>query len=390
MAKADPTNALLESLDREPEKWQRTVGVPLFKSHERTFPDGTVIKVTDGDIPGIAKRINDTIESTGRLPTFTLGHRNFGPGDEKKQPDLLGFHRNFRAEPVTRGGKTFLALVADEYAATDRASQHDVYRKFPFRSAEYSSKGGFAGAAALIQPPALDLGTVYHYAADNVRVYQTEPIPMADEAAPAPAAPAQPAAAAPAPGAEQWTAEDTAAYEIFKKYMLKFQAESAPAAPAAPAEKPAPGEPADPPADKPGDDDMDTKKYQAIDETVLALKQQVAQLEADKVDGNCRRLLDPIKSYFQFDYDRELGLMKTYADDKQRAAHVQYIADNYTKLPSTGMIQTYQGAVKPQGAPGAPVAIDPMQLTTEQHEKIKKYAADNGCTYGDAMAVVCK
>jgi hypothetical protein len=130
---ADSTNELLQSLDREPDKWQRTAEVVLFKAHKRTFPDGTVIEVTDKDLPNIANRINDTIKNTGRLPTFTLGHRKFGVVDEASQPDLLGFNKNFQAKTVERNGQRFTALVADEYAAKDRASKYDLYRRYPFR-----------------------------------------------------------------------------------------------------------------------------------------------------------------------------------------------------------------------------------------------------------------
>lgn len=173
----DPTNALLESLDREPEKWQRTNGVVLFKAHRRAFPDGTIHDVTDHDLPRIARAANETIEASGRLSPLTLGHRNFGPGDESLQPDLLGFHKNFRTKNVTRNGETFLAVVADEFAAKDRATKYDLYRRYPFRSVEYSNGRGIAGVAALLQPPALDLGTVYHYS-DDYRTYQGVPMTM--------------------------------------------------------------------------------------------------------------------------------------------------------------------------------------------------------------------
>jgi len=389
MAKPD----LLKSLDAEPGKWKKTGEVILFRAHERKFPDGTTIKVTDDELSFEANRANESIRK-GRMPTFTLGHRLFGNIDETKQPTLGGFYKNFQCKKVSVNGESFLAVVGDEYAAKDIALKHDVYRKMPFRSVEYSKSGGIAGVAALQQPPALDLGTVYDYSDGTPAYsYQTDPIPMNDN----PPAAAPPAAqpAAPAPGAEQWTAEDAAAYEIFKKYMLKFQAESGggpAAAPPAPAAAPSDDDkPAEKPADKPGDDDMDNKPYQSvIDAKILEQQQEIAALKARNVETDCRRLLDPIKPYFQFDYDRELALMKTYADDASRAAHVDYIAANHTKLPTGGMIQTYQGAVKPQGAPGGANVIDPMMITPEQHEKIKKYAADHAVTYGDAMAVVCK
>jgi hypothetical protein len=383
----DPTNELMRSLaDRS--KWELTSGVPLFKAHVRDVPNEAPIVVRDEDLPEIANRINATIKETGRLPTFTLGHRKFGPVDEKTQPDLLGFHTNFRAAPVTRDGKTFLALVADEYAAKDKASEHDLYRKFPFRSAEYHPAAGYKGAAALQQPPWLDLGTVYHYA-DSTALYQTDPIPMNDTAEPVDAKGTAPNPAAETGGA--WTPDDDAAYAMFCKYAMKYESEkSQQNMAAAGATNAAMPKPAAPPKEP------EMSKYQAtgdaaVNATVLELQAKVAALEAERTRSTCEKLLSPLVPYFKFDQAREVAMMMTYQSDADRANHAKYIADNYTKLPTGGMIGIYQGEVRPQGLPaGGKPDLDPMLITPELHTKIKAYAAANACSYGEATTAVTK
>ena len=116
MATAEATNELLYSLDHDPIRWKRTDGVPVFRPHERKIGDQT-IKVTAADLGKIAEKANNDIAESGKLPTFTLGHRKFGAVDESEQPELLGFYKNFRVTEITRNGQKFPALVADEYAA---------------------------------------------------------------------------------------------------------------------------------------------------------------------------------------------------------------------------------------------------------------------------------
>lgn len=366
---SDPTNALMKAMD-DPNKWKVTTGVPLFKAHRREFPNGEPVVVSDADLPGIAKKINETIRETGRLPTFTLGHRKFGPVDESTQPELLGFHRNFRAEPVTRYGKTFLALVADEYVPKDKAAAHELYRKYPFRSAEYHPKMGYAGAAALQQPPWLDLGTVYEYGADNPHLtYQTEAIPM-DPNAQAPAANGQngPDSDDVDPGMfEAWM-------KCYRKYAASMGGTNA-AMPAAAGEKPV------------------SYQQTAVDQTVAELQAKVKQYETALATEASKRLLDPIKSAYRFDYGRELNAMIAYQSEADRVAHVKYITENYAPLPTGGMIRVYQGDVKPAGATnpdtnGGPMEIDPHKPTAD-HQKILTYMrAHPGMDWDTAAAKV--
>jgi len=169
---ADPTMDLIRSLDN-PAKWLMQT-VVAFVPHEITHPakrlaDGTTlpperIKVTEDQLRQDADRANARAAATGRLDTLTIGHRKFDPGfPETQQPPLVGFCRNYRVQWIEREKGRFLALVYDEYAAKDKAQQYDLYRQFPFRSAEYHPTVGMQGVAALVRPPALDMGTTYVY-----------------------------------------------------------------------------------------------------------------------------------------------------------------------------------------------------------------------------------
>lgn len=334
---ADPTNNLIWSLDNEPDKWKRTSGVAVFRAHELEFlmPDGKreLRKVTDKDLEKIANDANETIKQSGKVPTFTLGHRQFGKVDESKQPELIGFHVNFRAEDVTRNGETFKALVADECAAVDKAKQHEIYRKFPFRSGEYHPALGFTGVAALQQEPRLSLGTNYQYATGVIPVcYQSEAIPMND----------QTAGQAAQPGGE---AVDPEQYAAWMKCMQQYMATANAAKPAAAA--PASAAPAAPAAPRPAGYQAD--QGNAVDAKVAELQNKIADLQKKNVESTCKQLLQPITQAYQFDHGRELAIMTAYQTDAERIAHVEYITKNYAKLPGGEMISLYQGAVRPQG-----------------------------------------
>ena len=170
----DPTMALIRSMD-DPSKWQRTTVVAFLPHHvthpARQLADGTsvpaqTIEVSESQLQSEVDRANLRAARTGRLDPVTIGHRNFDPGfPETKQPPLVGFARNYRVQRMARPEGSLLAIVYDEYAAKDKVAQYDLYRQFPFRSAEYSPAVGLAGVAALLRPPALNMGTTYLYEA---------------------------------------------------------------------------------------------------------------------------------------------------------------------------------------------------------------------------------
>lgn len=349
----DPTMSLLHSLRTDRAKWVKT-RLAAFVPHERTVTerrgaDGSVtrpaatIKVTEADLRDEADRANERTRDTGRLDTLTIGHRKFDPdARETDQPPLAGFCLDYAVEWVEREGGRFLALTYDEYAARDRAAEYDLYRQYPFRSAEYHPDLGITGVAALVRPPALNMGTVY--------VYSAEPVPMD-------------------PTAETTPAADPDGYETFCRNMQRYTAEQAAATTQAPAD-PAATETF---AAKPG---AKTTQVPAVPVTyaadLAALRKQVddekAARLADKkaaVEQQARGMLDAIKDARKFDYDRELGVMVTYAADADRTAHVTYMLDTYERLttdPALNRIRTAPppGAKQP-AAPATPAGLTPLQ-----------------------------
>lgn len=349
---------LIHSMDTDPSKWVVNT-VVAFVPHERAFPetkllDGTpvpakTIKVSEAQLRAEADKANARIRTTGRLDTLTIGHRNFDPGfKETDQPPLVGFCRNYRAQWVEREGGKFLALVYDEYAARDRAGEHDLYRQYPFRSAEYHPGLGIAGVAALVRPPALDMGTTYIY-----------------EARPMPEAAMGPTNAAP-PGDDQWTDEDAKTYAAFCKMMKKYTTDKGVVNYAAPV-APTPAAPVIP------------ASYAA---DLAALRQKLEASEAARVQAECRAMLDPFRTSLKFDYDRELAALQACPTPEGRVAHVKYMADFYQVLPTGGMVQVYAGPVVPAGNPGPAAAPSNYQAV------LSHMNARPGTTYDQAEAAV--
>ena len=357
----DPTNDVIRDLDN-PLKYFRVEGVPVCLPHRRVFKnaDGseTVIEVKDDDLPKIAADANRA-DKSGRLQPFTLGHRMHGQVDETKQPPLLGFHRHFRVARYMRDWKWVRAVVADEYCANDLKTEFNVYRKYPYRSMEITPSKTIVGVAALLQPPALDMGTVLVYSSDisgaaKTHLYTMEPISMNPDAMP--------------------TVDDND--PEFQKFMQYFSA----------AMKKYGGAMGATNANMPAmtDNPQGYSANDPIHAKVIELEKQVKIAQDRETDANCRRLLDPIKDYSKFDYGYELGLMKTLPNDEARAARVEYIMNYHQALPTGKMIPVAYSA-KPQGMPSPVSTIDPMTITPEQHAKVKKYAADNGVTYAVAL-----
>lgn len=353
---------LIRSLD-DPEKWVRQT-VIAFVPHEITHPerklsDGTTvpaqkIKVTEGQLRQDAERANERAATTGRLDTLTIGHRKFDPNfPEKDQPPLVGFCRNYRVQWIEREKGRFLGLVYDEYAARDKAAQYDLYRQFPFRSSEYHPTFGIAGVAALVRPPALDMGTTYIYAADS-----TPQEPHVDE---------------------------TQAYAQFAKFMKKYEDEKAAAAASdADAKKKADEEeakkkatPASPPPPAPYQSPADVATYAA---TLAELRQRLDAETAARVQAECRAMLDPLKPLIKFQYEKELGVLAAAKDSAARAEHVKYMAENYLPLPSAGgFVHVYEGAAPPASPNAAPA----------NHEAVLTYVrAHPGMSYEAAAAAV--
>lgn len=127
----------------------------------------------------------------------------------------------------------------------------------------------------------------------------------------------------------------------------------------------------------------------AVEPRVIELEARIQALQNENKQVSCRRLLDPIRDYCRFDYDRELSLLMKYQTADEQAGHVNYILEHYEKLPTGPMIPIAYSA-KPQGMVNARSEIDPMQITVEQHTKIKAYAAEHNVSYAEATVAVIK
>lgn len=370
----DATNALLWSMQNEPDKWHVQRGVPVFKSHTRDFPeqkltDGTTVPaerivVTDDDLPRIARDANDRIARTGELPPLCKGHRSFDPKfPEHNQPELSGFPLNYRVEKQIRDGAEFDAIVCDEYVPVDKKA---IYRSHPYRSAEYHPTLGIMGVAALVRPPHLNLGTTYVYGsrvfgrANGVISYAMGAV-MADEFNPTAAA----------TGIDDpSTAVDEAEYAKFKLMMDKYNAEmgGGAATPAMPATYAA--------------------NLLPIQTQLAAMKQQLANAEAGRVKAEAGQMLDQAKDVIHFDYARELANLVRMPDEASRTAHVGYMLQVYEKKPVGGMIRTYQG---PTAAPGATPDPNDLSVAPKNYSAAIDHMRRNpGMTYQAAEAAVAK
>jgi hypothetical protein len=160
----DPTMDLIRSLD-DPTQFRRVDRVAVFKPHRRVCPDGTVIDVTDADLPEIASNVNRTYELDGELVRLVIGHRQQAPGfPEPLQPLVVGYARNYRAELVERPGGQALRLTHTEYV---RREHENEAGKYPGRSPEYDPVSKTITAVALLtRDPFLTLGTVAYEAGD--------------------------------------------------------------------------------------------------------------------------------------------------------------------------------------------------------------------------------
>lgn len=360
---ADPTMDLIRSLD-DAAKWVHQT-VVAFVPHEITHSarkqlDGSTvpaqkIKVTENQLRQDAERANERVRKTGRLDTLTIGHRKSDPDfPETQQPPLVGFCRNFRVQWIEREGGRFLGMVYDEYAARDKAALHDLYRQYPFRSAEYHPSVGILGVAALVRPPALDMGTTYVYQANT-----EEPPPVNPQ--------------------EFKT--------MFAECMKTYQADAATAA-ADEAKKKADEEARTkaatsppPPALSPPPPPAEVASYAA---TVADLRKRLDDETAARVKAESTAMLDPLKDLLKFDYARELGTLVGCANADARAAHVKYMAENYMPLPTaSGRVTVLAGPAPTSGSDG-----DPTKAPAKHDQVMNYMRANPGVSYEQAESKI--
>lgn len=359
MTADDPTMALIRSLD-DPRKFVRKDHVAVFKPHvrKRNLPDGKTqeINVSDEDLPEIAARINAAYEEDGELVKLTVGHRNMTDEDfpEELQPPVVGYAKNYRAEVVDRpGGKKALRLTHTEYIdRRNPLAPKILANQWPERSPDYNTKSKtIRGVALLARDPHLSSGTVA-YQADAV-TYEGEA--MADEMAMG--------------QNSDWGPDDDAAYAKHCKYHAKYMAENPPdVGPATPVA-------ADPlVAATTHAGEIQTYQADAVGSRVKAIEQQLAEERKARLDerkarvkAECERLLDPLKPARKFNYARELNTLVAYQSDDDRAAHVQYMLDNYEQLetdPGVGMVRIAP-TQSSKGTPTAAVSAESILGTTD-------------------------
>jgi hypothetical protein len=348
-AVADPTMDLIRSLDN-PERFRRVEHVAIFKPHRRQFPDGTVVEVTDADLPTIAANVNRAYEQDGELVRLVIGHRKQAPNaDETTQPCVVGYAKGLKAELVERPGGKVLRLTQTEYI---RREYEDEAKRHPGRSPEYDPDAKTITAVALLtRDPALALGTVGY--TGSGRAYQMGVEMAADSDT-----------------KTGDTDEDAKFYAAFKKYMKKYQEECA-------AEK---------------KDDPKPLDYQK-DAAFLAVQAEVAKVKAEQeadrkalVKERSGRMLDQVKDTVKFDYAKELGRLEGLADDKARGEHVQYMLAHYEKLPTgQSFLPVIPGAVTP---PGGDDKNDPTKAPAGYDRVMQYMRSHPGVSYQAAEAAV--
>ncbi len=158
----------------DPRRWIVKLGVPLFKSHQRTDPaTGKLISVDLPKLYRIAKNMQTMERQNGVPIRMTLGHTEPGK-PETEQPPVGGYYRNARVQPF--GPKGEPAIVADELLDPTYAQNR---KNYPYRSAEYyDDTEQITGVALLTRDPFLDLGVVA-YSADKPFVAYTKTAPNA-------------------------------------------------------------------------------------------------------------------------------------------------------------------------------------------------------------------
>lgn len=246
----DPTLAFLDRLN-DPTKWVIRRGVPVFKPHERFFPEHQLpngqkipaqrIKVSEADLADIARETR-AMEEAGMFGAITPGHRNFQPGaDETQQPPVWGYQRNPRVG--TFGPKQEPCLLVDEYLYPEHAEER---KQYPYRSADYFPvlKQIF-GYALLKIRPALNLGMVADYQGRGPcyqYAFGVEDMtaPMGPNNAAPPATGTGTGASAAAGAADTFSPEEESQYARMCRYMIQKYNLSPdwPSAAAKPAEEP--------------------------------------------------------------------------------------------------------------------------------------------------------
>ncbi len=134
----------------------RKPDVCVFDQHQERGKSGKVVrKFERPDLERIAERCNKR-DSTGNLCPITIGHTDPDEPDEKRQPEIIGYARNFRVAYDNRLSKW--TLRADYFIRSDKWKEA---RTFPRTSVELwpSKEDQFLDPIALLRrTPQRDLG----------------------------------------------------------------------------------------------------------------------------------------------------------------------------------------------------------------------------------------
>lgn len=366
--KADPTTALLDSLD-DPAKFVTVRRVPVCVPHKRTVigPDDKPfeVEVTEDDLPEIAEQVNRAVRETGTPIRVTVGHVNLDPKfPEKDQPVSRGFGRN--AVVGRFGPRRKLGVLADLSVRQEHAG---VLQDYPERSMDFDpATKRIHGIALLVRRPWLDMGVIggglglTQYQAGNFTVQyggSAMPADMGDD-----------------------SPVDEVQYAAFCDRLKKDHPklaqymDGAGMAAMGPANGELPAAPGQPAPQVPYQADP------AAEAKLLAVQKQLDAERTARIGETARRMLDPLKDARQFNYDYEMSKLVAYQSDEERAAHVQYMAQNYVPLATAGRTLI---SVADNPKPGGDWQKDPT-VAPPGHDHAMQYMRTHGVSYQAALA----
>lgn len=370
--------ALIRSLDN-PELYERKEHVAVFMPHERKFPaftapDGTkvperIIKVTDEDLPEIARNTNAIYQQNGQLVKLVVGHRQSHPDfPEQHQAKVVGYARNYRSELVDRPGGKALRLTHTEYIRKGTPEAQAVRNgQCPERSPEYHpDKKLITGVALLTRDPHLPLGTVSYDADSKTVLYAmgTETMnenPPMDE-----------------PDGDE---PDPVAYAAFMKCMKKYSAAMGPGNSSVPGITPQPAPPAGYAANQRPVNYQNDPAYLTLKNEVDTLKAANAEAHKRASTVECARMLDPLVPLRSFDYQAELNTLVALPVE-HRQSRIEYMLNNFREIPTGGMFRLAD-TVQYAAADGTPAAFK----EPAGHQQALNYMRQSpGLTYDAALA----
>lgn len=426
----NPTAAFVAKFN-DPSQWQIVKGVPIFDAHDEVYEEPEVDPKTGRRVidPATGKpRMRKVVEkfdraslekhaqncnalvASGNPPGLVDGH-TLDDAPESKQPETLGFARDFRVEysPILQRD----VIVQDEYYFPDK---YEIAKSRPYRSVErFKSAAVFKPVALLRREPRRNLGVVAYKRGDDVAVRysldsyrNSERYAMPDAVMDSP--PMEAAPAAPAPDAQMSMEPSDKDKQIFaalcKHYGLQITDPAA--APAAPAPAAPPAAPAAPeknaampsasnvavpamaePAEKPKEEKEKMQAHGDVERYARELsdaRSRIATLEKDARLTRYGAALGDLRREYQFDEAEELAEVQDFTED-QFKARCEKIKKCYAKLPRDGK----GGPIRLADMPRPEDAQSGPRFTKDQMEKALRYKAEHpGMSWETAKDAVVK